>query len=153
MQKIDSFRLVGFSERFRHSVASQVQICVTKSSKIRSFSGTSRQQTSGEAFRESVFGYSIPPTLERPTEKVRKSCYKPLKMRNTSPPKFIYAKFQVLGTSGKYFSSTFKTRASRQVLKLSWASFAEVHHMRLRRVLLLIDSLKHRFLDDLLETD
>ena len=40
-------------------------------------------------------------TLERPTEKVRKSCHKPLKMRNISPPKFTYTKFRVLGTSGR----------------------------------------------------
>ena len=75
------------------------------------------------------YGYSIPPTLERPTEKVRKSCYKPLKMRNISPLKSIYTKYQVLGTSGKYRTDSLLRVRIFFKMSLFVTNSTEVYHI------------------------
>ena len=79
----------------------------------------------------SVFKPSVTPTLERPTEKVRKSCYKPLKMRNISPLKSIYTKFQVLGTSGKYRTDSLLRVRIFFKMSLFVTNSTGLHHIRI----------------------
>ena len=50
-------------------------------------------------------GFRTPPTfrtLDRPSEKTRRSCQKPLKMSNIIPPKYKHTNFQVPGLPQRY---------------------------------------------------
>ena len=61
-------------------------------------------------------------------------------------PKYKHTKFQVPRVTTMYLTVPSKTPSERRVMSKSGPSSAEVDHMRLGRVLLLIGSLKSGFL-------